>query len=270
MATFTARQMVGSPDIVLSLAMFGRRRELPVSPEQQEWIEKSFRLLTHLFGDEWLFNAPVVLPNEEFFPRKWEETEDWARYAFDRVCVLMHVQPERVDLVLVNDVWAELRRTGVPIERPRDVAGTYQEIKVEDGPSRAQICVKDSLIHEPEQMVATMAHELAHVLLLGDNKVSRDVERMEPLTDLMTVFCGFGVLTANAAHVHRSGHRGWQVSNLGYLSQGDFGYALAVFAWARGESNPSWAIELTTNVRAFLRATLSCFKASKKPIRNSS
>ena len=111
-----------------------------------------------------------------------------------------------------------------------------------------------------------MAHELAHVLLLGDNKISQEMKRMESLTDLMTVFCGFGIFNANAAHVHKSGVRGWSTSSHGYLSQREYGYSLAVFAWKRGETDPPWAPELTKSVRVFMRATLSCFKASKRPL----
>jgi len=111
-------------------------------------------------------------------------------------------------------------------------------------------------------MVATMSHELAHVLLLGDKRISREMDRMEPLTDLMTVFSGFGVFTSNAAHVH--GYSGAQ-SALGYLSQREFGYGLAVFARERDEPNPSWARELTKNVRIFMRDSLAHFRATKRP-----
>lgn len=151
-------------------------------------------------------------------------------------------------------------------------AGTYKELSVAelesgDGPvgaaisdrkKRALISIKDSLVtHEPEVMVAVMAHELAHVLLLGDGKISRDLDRMEPLTDLMTVFCGFGVLSANAAHIYDRGRQ----ARHGYLSQREYGYALAVWSTERGEKKPQWERELTKNVRVFLRMSLACLKA---------
>ena len=242
--------------------MFALRPKLPVTATQQEWIEGSFDRLIELFGSERVRNAPLVLPNEQFFPRKWEQTEEWARYAFDRVCEIMEVERSRVDLEFIEDPWAHLRRNGVPLGSTHGAAGTHQQIEVEGGPDRALISLKDSLIAEPEKMVATMSHELAHVLLLGDRKIARDMDRMEPFTDLTTVFCGFGVFTANAAFVFNGRLHGWQQSNLGYLSQREFAYALARFAWERGERNPAWTQELTTNVRHFMRAALSCFKAS--------
>jgi len=55
---------------------------------------------------------------------------------------------------------------------------------------------------------------------------------MEPLTDLLTVFLGFGVFTANAAfriEQHQDGRsQGWSARRQGYLSEEEFGYALAV------------------------------------------
>ena len=244
--------------------MFSRKPQLPVSPEQQEWIEKSFVFLTELFGEEWIRNAPLVLPSEKFFPKKWEATEAWASFAFDRVCELMKVHRERVELHFVPAQWVKLPQTSVQVGPMADAAGLYREVGNHESQKKAQIVIKGSKFGEPERMVAVMSHELAHVLLLGDGKIERDFERMEPLTDLMTVFSGFGVFTANAAHVHKSSSRGWSVSRTGYLSPREFGYALAVFAWIRGEHKPTWDKDLSRNVRTFMGEALAHFKASKR------
>jgi len=250
--------------------MFARRPKLPVTPDQQEWIEISFVLLTELFGAEWIREAPLVLPAEKFFPMKWAPTEAWANFAFDRVCELMRVQRERVELTFVEDSEAalreSLRKSGINLGSLAGVAGTYRKVDVEDGASLAQIQIKSSLFDKPETMVATMAHEVAHVLLLGDGRIPRELERMEPLTDLMTVFSGFGILSANSAFVHKSGSGGWSVSRSGYLSPREYGYSLAVFAWTRGEHNLSWEKELTIHVRPFLRDSLAYFKSSGRTV----
>lgn len=192
-----------------------RAPKLPVTPEEQQWIEDSFCLLIDLFGENWITEAPLVLPNKQFFPREYENTEAWARDAFGRVCELMRVDPVRVYLKFDRDPWHDLRKARVHIGETSGAAGLYHEVPREGEPSCAVISIKDSLIEDPEGMVATMSHELSHVLLLGDGKIPRTMEKMEPLTDLMTVFSGFGVFTANSAHVHRSGGGGWSVSNRG-------------------------------------------------------
>jgi hypothetical protein len=242
--------------------MFGRKPKLPVTPEEADWIDKSFLMLVEIFGIERVQQAPLVLPTDQFFPMKYEATGAWASFAFNCVCKLMHVDRERVELVFEEDTTEHLRKTGLNIGRTSGAAGLYQKIKTEEGPSKAKIYVKDSLIKEPESMIAIMAHELAHVLLLGDGKIDREMEKMEPFTDLMTVFSGFGVFNANAAHIHKSGSRGWSVRQYGYLTPREYAYALAVFAWTRGERDPSWQKELTTNVRVYMKDSLAVFKAA--------
>lgn len=245
--------------------MFRPRPKLPVTAEQQEWLERSFQLLTDLFGSDWTQQAPLVLPNKEFFPREFEPTQDWAEFAFHRARELMKIPADRVALVFLEDPVADLRRSGLYLKSPRDAAGTYREVQTEGATPLAEVSIRSSLINEPDRMVAVMAHELAHVLLLGGGKIKRDMERMEPLTDLMTVFSGFGILNANISHIHKSGLHGWSVSSTGYMSEREYAYALALFAWTRGETSPVWDRELTKNVRTFMRATLAWFKYSERP-----
>lgn len=244
--------------------MFRSKPKLPVTTEQQAWLDQSFQFLIELFGVAWLRGAPLVLPNREFFPREWEPTEDWALFAFDRVRELMHVPAGRAELIFLDDPVAELRKSGMYVKQERHAAGTYREIQTGDATPLAEIAIKYSLVNEPDQMVAVMAHEMAHVLLLGGGKIKRDLDRMEPLTDLMTVFSGFGILNANTSHIHRSGPRGWSVSSGGYLTEREYAYSLALFAWARRETAPAWDKELTKNVRTFMRETLAHFRVSKR------
>lgn len=245
--------------------MFGARKHV-VSPEQREWLENSFALLIELFGRERLRSAPFVLPNQEFFPRKYEQTPEWGRYAFGQVCGLMHVDRDRVDLEFTDDPVDELRQSGIYLQnRGRAAAGTHLGLPVEGAPDRAHITVRVSLLKEPEVMVAVMAHELAHVLLLGDAKIDRSIDRMEPLTDLMTVFCGFGFFNSFSSFQFEQSQRSWRVSRMGYLSEREYGYALGLYAWLRGETKPKWTRELKENVRVFAETTLSIFRAENRP-----
>jgi hypothetical protein len=105
-----------------------------------------------------------------------------------------------------------------------------------------------------------MAHELAHVHLLGDGRITHDEQDHEPLTDLTTVFLGLGIFTANSV-VHESrwsadGWSGWRIGRQGYLSEPMYGYAFALFAWARGETKPPWQNHLRLNVRSVFKDSL--------------
>ena len=107
------------------------------------------------------------------------------------------------------------------------------------------------------QLVATVAHELGHVRLLGEGRVHSGYEDHESLTDLLTVFLGLGVFTANTVFSFRQWtdafSQGWQTERRGYMTEEMFGYALALFAWVRGESNPAWSQHLGGSVSAYFK-----------------
>jgi predicted Zn-dependent protease len=46
---------------------------------------------------------------------------------------------------------------------------------------------------DPMKLVAVIAHELGHVILLRSELVDREEADMEPLNDLLTVFLGQGI-----------------------------------------------------------------------------
>jgi hypothetical protein len=61
------------------------------------------------------------------------------------------------------------------------------------------IGIRDDQAARPVALVSTLAHELGHVLLLADGRISAQQQDHEPLTDLLTIFFGLGIFSANAA-----------------------------------------------------------------------
>ena len=154
-------------------------------------------------------------------------------------------------------------------------AGTYGELEDPTSPRpssrgeskvgvdvvRARISLNASQLQDPTPLIATIAHELAHLLLLGDRKIDRNLPDMEPLTDLMTVFCGFGVFNANSAfnfqQWHSDGGRGgWKTNRLGYLPEPVWGYALARYAFLLDDPRPRWVSTLRLNVRSYMQQSM--------------
>ena len=126
---------------------------------------------------------------------------------------------------------------------------------VDDG--RAVVAIRSSQFKDPLCLVATMAHELGHVILLGRGLMSPQTSDHEPMTDLLTVYLGFGVFNANAANRFKQfqdeRRQGWSIQRLGYLTEEIFGYALAKFSVERGEGRVEWQRHLSTNVRSLLQ-----------------
>jgi hypothetical protein len=92
---------------------------------------------------------------------------------------------------------------------------------------------------------------------------------MEPLNDLLTVFLGFGVFTANSAfrfEQHRDNRsQGWSAQRLGYLSEAQLGCALTRFAFERGEGKPEWISYLTTHIASFMKRSAGWLASRQEP-----
>ncbi len=134
---------------------------------------------------------------------------------------------------------------------------------------KPRISINEAQLKDPLALVATLAHELGHILLLRPGLVDRTDPDMEPLNDLLTIFLGFGIFTANSAfrfeqHTdYRS--QGWSTRRLGCLSEEQLGYALARFAFERGENKPAWVSFLSTNIAAYLKRSAAWLAKHHEP-----
>jgi hypothetical protein len=234
--------------------MFFSRAKLPVTEHDRHWVDSGFDRLAKLLGRERMLRAQVVVPTDKFFPDRYDASEASLHAMFARVCHYMKVDRANLTLEIFPDQTTELREI-VPYfgGRSNDAAGVYAHHEGE----QMVVAVKSSQMKDPLALVATLAHELCHVILLGGELMTRDEPDMEPMTDLATVFLGMGIFTANCAarfEQHQDERKiGWSTSRLGYLPEPVFGYSLAKFAQIRGEEKPDWAKHLFTNVAADFR-----------------
>lgn len=247
--------------------MFGlTRSKLPITEERRRWIDRSFVRLGGLLGVDRLLDAPLVLPTPDYFPDRYDGSEAALRAMFSRIASYMRVEPSEVEVALFATA-EHLTSTLVPFYSggSSGAAGLYEH----DPSARAQIAVDESQMKDPMTLVATIAHELGHVILLRPGLVGRDEPDMEPLNDLVTIFLGFGIFTANSAFrfaQHQDGRsRGWSARRLGYLSEEDLGYALARFAYERGEMKPEWVSFLATNVKTFTKRSAAWLTQNSEP-----
>jgi uncharacterized protein YjbI with pentapeptide repeats len=249
-------------------ALLRAKAKCPIGRAAREWIDRRWTWLESQFGLELSRNCPVILPEHEFFPDEFGETIDGANSLFERICRYMQVDRGVVDLSFDEDQQAE---NGFH----RGAAGLYFE---QNG--RFPVAISVSYLADPLALVATMARELARIHLLGGNRISREEPDHEPLADLLTVFFGLGVLTANSVIRERNWHQvtlfgmvasGWRISKSGYLSMPMFGYALARFAKSRSEDRPAWASCLRSDVRSPFQqsmhylADLACGVVANEP-----
>jgi len=235
--------------------MLGFRAKLPVSDSERVWVDQGFERLARVLGRNRMLQAAVILPTAEYFPDPYNRTEACADLLFRRICSYMRVDRSSIDFEVFPDELEELSKM-VPYwsNNSGGCAGLYTR---NDDSSRMIVALRATHLKDPLVLVATLAHELGHVILLGRELIDRNAPDMEPLTDLPTVFLGFGVFNANTSarfQQHDDGHRqGWSMHRLGYLSEEIYGYALAKFGAERGEERPEWVRHLTTNIKAYYK-----------------
>jgi hypothetical protein len=241
--------------------------KLPVNQDQTDWADRSFLRLASLLGSERMLDATVVLPTDQFFPDRYDRSEAALHQLFVRVAGFMEVNAEDVDVEIhVQD--HDLTRSLVPFQegRTKGAAGLYQH----DPLARAQISIDEARLKDPMSLVAVLAHELGHIILLRPGLVGRDEPDMEQLNDLLTIFLGLGIFTANAAFQFRqfteNRTQGWSVNRLGYLSEEMFGYGLARFAFERGENRPTWTKFVSSNLAGHFKRSQNWLNEFGKPL----
>jgi len=212
----------------------------PVDEDVRIRLEQSFQMLLSMFGVDNTLSRQVLVPDSAHFPIRYDGSERSAFETLGVVATQMEVPAERITLDFYDEKLRQIT-DGTP--------GGFYWGKGEKG--NFEISLARINLDEPENMVATLAHEIAHIKLLGESRMEQNDERT---TDLVTIFFGLGIFNANAAFqtFADSKYYGWTRS--GYLTQMEWGYALALFAYIREEQEPAWADHLCKNVKGdFIR-----------------
>jgi hypothetical protein len=235
---------------------------LPVNEEEKKWIEQSFQWLLETFGKDIFLKHKTILPEKAFFPDKYDGTEAAVDKVVSRVCAYMDINPDQIEVGFLIDGSRESGSGLIGDKSHSGVAGLYFSNAPEE--AKKKIVLDVSIFKNPTKLVGTISHELGHVVLLGGGKIARDREDHEYLTDLLTVFLGLGIFTANCAFQFSqwqdNSHQGWSASRVGYMTEEMYGYSLAAYAWMRNERKPAWSKYLSMNVGHYLKQSLEFFE----------
>ncbi|GLY82296.1 helix-turn-helix domain-containing protein [Actinoallomurus iriomotensis] len=240
----------------------------------QAWIESSIQWFISEFGKEAALRE-ITPSTSDLLPTNYTGTPEQIEALVIRIRDLMSVDSSQQLTIRFFD---GSDGEGMVRHGPRAV-GHYHE---ENG--RAVIGLDIQEAANPDFMTAVIAHELCHVRLLGERRITPSREDHERLTDLLTIYLGFGVSTTNAALIFTQTAHSWSVqprgylseqtlngsrndgyAKLGYLTEQEFGYALACYCWLRGETAPAWATHLDPGPREFLKMGLAYLTRSSLP-----
>jgi len=203
--------------------------------DDETWLIETWRSFLQNFGGvEDLSRSPLVTPSRTFFPPTDATGHARAEYIFDLVktharmadwpCKLI-AQPPRPETRINDVVFLQPVGKGMPL-------GTFSsagnEIIVSYDPGS---------VDDPWTLVATLAHELAHYILMAiRDRLPGGDDMHEYATDLLTVYMGFGLFGANCAFNFSRNNWEWKWSRKGYLPERAWAFALALFFQLREQS----------------------------------
>lgn len=205
----------------------------------QSWLLEELGHLVSLHGSARISQGELFLPTAEHFPDPWQGDLDSLASLCKRLFRYTDLPPFEVHL----ESFAQEQKQRVGLEGVGDwsyrhdgatawFAGIYGNV-VHFG------CSEHQLENAGEGIVGVMAHEVAHVWRRFHGLEVADRDDEEDLTDLTTVYLGFGVFTVNNTYRYRSesvGTFGQRMSrsSAGYLSPQEMSWLFAAQLHLRG------------------------------------
>lgn len=214
--------------------MFFSKPKPTVTKEDKEWIENSFSWFEEQYDRDFLKAVKIIEPTKEFFDHEFTGTEEDAEYSLKKITEYMDIKGVNIELYYFSEAPMEFQDEGIVATQNTEGDGTKDNYALgkysEDGPNKFEIGLELSQLKNPQSMIATLAHELSHLILLGEGRID---ENDEELTDLNCIALGFGIFIGNSIFNFQqwqgSSHQGWQANKQGYIQEEVAAYALAFF-----------------------------------------
>jgi hypothetical protein len=226
-----------------------------VDDHARTWLDAQMAWLSREFDGEGPVDRKLVLPTPEFFPDAYDGSTAAVRAMFDRVRERMGVDEERVRLAFMDASRGPMLVNGDGDALPT-AAGLWE---CGDG-EHTIIRLDRSQFARPNDLIATMAHELAHERLMGEGRIDDNRYDNELLTDLTATWLGFGIFLANSPRgdwkaIAKTGP-GTSLVRPEYMTAPFYAYTMATLANLRFEEQPAWAKHLRWDVRSLFKQAM--------------
>ena len=233
--------------------MFNLFNKAPLLDEGSvEWLFDTFAWSLNNFGaDVFSDETILVVPSNELFPGRTDSVHGMASLIFERVKAYAGMK-HWPTVLLDQNVCPSVESPRVQIEGAlRGSKGIVPE-QVDEQHSLIVTYHPDQ-INNPESMIASYAHTLAHYLgtMAKDAPPGGD-EYWPQATELLAIFMGFGLMFANSAFRFKGGCgscKGPTVDRSAFLSQDEATYGLAIFSVLKGVPEK----EVLPHLKGYLR-----------------
>ena len=237
--------------------MFGLLKSKPLlEPESAQWMLDVFAWSLDNFDAEIFYDYSVLVePSNRFFPGRENTELGMANLIFDRVkhyAAVSHWPTQVVDHASCSIPDGGQVRIGGPL-------------RLTDGAPNHSLSQQNSLlipynpqqINNPEGLIATFAHTLAHYLgQMAKEPPPGGVEYWPHVTELLAIYLGFGLMFANSAYTFRGGcgscYDAREIRDA-YLTEQQSVYGLAIFAVLKGLPDAAVKRHLKSHLRSFYK-----------------
>lgn len=235
-------------------------RSKPLLDEDStEWLFSAYAWALRNFGAE-VFHQDTILvtPTDRHFPDKsFDTAEQKIAAALERVKTYAGLQGWPCELIALTPGTTPEPPPAISSTTPRGPQGS---VSIEGAKQSIPIAFDPGMIKNPQILIAAFAQQLAYHLGRSVKEDSPGGEELRgPASDLLAAFMGFGLFMANGAlTVCRGGCSGCatSVQTLGYLTEGEFVYALAIFCVLKNIQNAEVEPHLKKTLRPFFRAAV--------------
>ncbi len=242
--------------------MFGLTgRQKLVDEPMVEWLFDSFEWAMLQFDAEVFFSESLlVIPTNEHFPGRVNSVHGMAQLIFDHVKTYAGMQ--HWPFVLMDQA-----ACAIPAPAGIRIQGALRGARGEsqDNVDRLVMSYDPTLVNNPEALIASYAHGLAHYL--GQTATSPPPgggEYWPHATEVVAVFMGFGLMFANSAFtvpVRSCGSCGPKAERRSYLTQHESTYALALYCTLKDIPVRAVLRHLKKPLRPFYRQAVNDIRA---------
>ncbi len=232
---------------------------LPSEAEQEVLLTGLAEIISRR-GSGVFLTSPIVIPHPRYLPDPWHGDLDSAQILLRRLMLYAGL-----------DLAADLRVYDRSEARYHHEGTIAWFAGIEGG--RCRFGLEVSQLDDPQILIAALCHEIAHAYREHHGLRDADAYREERLTDLTTVYLGFGVLTANASdRFERTRYMRVTKSKFtqtGYLSPQAMSFLLAVQVLARDlppARRKELARQLDTNQAEYLVRSLRHLEARRSEV----
>jgi len=251
-------------------SIFSKKNDnLPVTDNDKKWIEHSLIFLSDLFEPVYFKSLITITPEKKYFDRDFTGTEEDAEFIFERIISIMHIDSWEIQLMFFSNEPTGFS-AGITATSQEKLKGSWKSsagLYIDRGLGKKEIWIELSKLIDPESLIATISHELAHYKLLGEHRIEKNDEL---LTDLTAIAFGFGIFSGNSyfkfSQWHGNTHHGWAMRKSGYLPEQVIAYAMAWLAHYRNE-DLSWKQYLNKTMRKYFEQSYEFIGKNKDSIK---